>query len=111
MYVRSSEDAKCYFSEISPKNQVYFPLISKGQKHEMSLKNTLSTYQYSLESRLLLVSSGPNNHHLKSMHFSAKTAIFCIFRHRLVKAVAENIECQMGKLSAVCPKEIFIVMQ
>ena len=35
------EKAKCYIFEIPPKNQGYFSIISKDQKHEICLRNTL----------------------------------------------------------------------
>ena len=53
MDVRSSQNAKCYFSKFHPKYGIYFPLISNGQKHVMSLRNTFSPFQYSLETNLL----------------------------------------------------------
>ena len=49
---RWSENAKCYIFEIPPKDQVYFSLISKDQKHKMCSKNTFLTFQYSFETRL-----------------------------------------------------------
>ena len=37
------------FSKFHPNIHVYFSLISKDQKHEMCLRNTFLTFQYSLE--------------------------------------------------------------
>ena len=55
MYARRLENAKCYIFEIQPKIPAYFSYISKDQKHEMCLMKTFSTFQYSFETRLLLI--------------------------------------------------------
>ena len=55
------------FSKFHPKNQGYCSLTPNDQKHGMCLRNTLPSFQYSVETCLKLICS---NHHLKIMHFS-----------------------------------------
>ena len=55
-----------------PKNQVYFSLISEDRKHEMCLRNTLSTFQNCYCDTI-------NTINQLITHFSVKK-IFCIFR-------------------------------
>ena len=59
------EDANVTFSKFHPKIQLYFSLISKDQKHEVCLKNTFLTFQYSFETRFItdMVCYGHNYHH------------------------------------------------
>ena len=46
-------DARCSEnSKFHPKYHVYFSLILKDQKHEMCLRNKLSAFNYSFETRL-----------------------------------------------------------
>ena len=44
----ASENAKFYIFEIPPQIQFYFSLISKGQKHEMCLRNHFQSFNIRL---------------------------------------------------------------
>ena len=77
MDVHLSQNAKCYFFEISPKIWSLFSPHFKRSETCYVFEEHIFTLSIFFRNQFFIdmLSSGPNNHQLKIMHFSAKNNI------------------------------------